>query len=258
VNIAEIDRGKVMNEPMKVNDRRIAVMDEEPRHAVVAVNPMQMLAQAVQQGLPIETLRELMTLKREWEADEARKAFNQAFAAFKAEAVVILKNTEIKDGPLKGKKHANLFDVVDAVTPHLSAHGLTISWKLTKDEKDWMEVTCTLRHVGGHSESVAMGSAPDAGPGRNTIQARGSAKSYLERYTATAILGLAAKDADDDGNGTGYFITEKQIHDLKALGEEVGVNKDKFLKFMKVDEIEKIPASQYAAAVSALEEKRKR
>jgi hypothetical protein len=114
-----------------------------------------------------------------------------------------MKNTEIKDGPLKGKKHANLFDVVDAVTPKLSAHGLAISWKLTKDEKDWLEVTCTLRHSAGHFETVSMGSGPDMGPGRNAIQARCSAKTYLERYTATAILGLAAQDADDDGDAAG-------------------------------------------------------
>lgn len=168
-----------------------------------AMNPMQMLAFAVQQGADLDKLRTLMDLKREWEADEARCRFNEAFAAFKAEAIVIVKSTTIKDGPLKGKKHANLFDVVVAVTPKLSAHKLGISWKLSKDEKDWMEVTCTLRHAAGHSESVSMGGGPDIGPGRNAIQARGSTKAYLERYTATAILGLAAKDDDDDGNSAG-------------------------------------------------------
>ena len=154
-------------------------------------------------NIPTDKLEALFRMQAQLEADEARKAFNVAFSDFKSEAVKIVKNTEIKDGPLKGKKHANLFDVVNAVTPHLSKHGLTISWKPTKDEPAWMEITCTLRHVGGHSESVSMGGGPDTGPGRNAIQARGSAKSYLERYTATAILGLAAQDADDDGKASG-------------------------------------------------------
>lgn len=169
----------------------------------VPMTPMDMLAAAVSQGADIDRLQKLMDLQERWEANNARRAFIEAFAAFKAEAIVIIKGTTIKDGPLKGKKHANLFDVVGAATPKLSAHGLTMSWKLTKDEKDWMEVTCMLRHVAGHSESVSMGSGPDAGPGRNAIQARASAKSYLERYTATAILGLAASDADDDGKAAG-------------------------------------------------------
>jgi len=239
-----------------------AVIEHKPESTAVAApaNPMQMLAVAVQQGMPTETIRELMQLKREWEADEARKMFNEAFSAFKAEAIVIVKGTTIKDGPLKGKKHANLFDVVEAVTPKLSVHGLTIAWKLTKDEKDWMEVTCTLRHVGGHSESVAMGAAPDLGPGRNAIQARGSAKSYLERYTATAILGLAAKDDDDDGSGSGTaeLITQKQTADLKALAQEVNADMAKFLKYFKVKELPELKAKDFQRAVDMLAAKRKK
>lgn len=164
------------------------------------MTPRNLIALAVEKGAGVDQLERLMALQERYEANKARKAFNAAFADFKAEAVQIIKRTEVKDGPLKGKFHANLSDVVSATTPHLSKHGLTISWALTKDDKDWMEVSCTLRHVAGHSESVSMGAAPDTGPGRNAIQARGSAKSYLERYTATAILGLAPQDADNDGN----------------------------------------------------------
>lgn len=161
--------------------------------------PMGLLQIAVARGANVEELRALFELKREYEKDEARKAFDTALAAFKAEAVKIVKNVAYTDGPLKGKKRADLFGIVDAVTPALSRHGLSMSWKLTKDEKDWLEVTCVLRHEQGHSESVSMGGAPDTGPARNPLQARGSAKSYLERYTATAILGMAAADEDNDG-----------------------------------------------------------
>lgn len=202
-------------EAMKITDRRAMTVlagDQNLPAAQPVMSPMQMLAQAFQQGMPLETIKELRQIQKEWEADEALRKFNEAFAAFKAEAIVIVKSTTIKDGPLKGKKHATLFDVVGVVTPRLSAYGLSISWKLTKDDPTWMEVTCTLRHAAGHCESVSMGGGPDTGPGRNAIQARGSTKAYLERYTATAILGLAAQDADDDGNGAG----KKQPEAAKA------------------------------------------
>lgn len=163
---------------------------------------MAMIQSAMQGGrLDISEIRELLAVKKEWEADEARKAFNAAFARFKAEAVQVYKTTVIKDGPLKGKRHANLFDVVVASTVPLAKHGLSTAWKLTKDEPNLMEVTCVLKHSAGHSESVSMAAAPDTGPGRNAIQARGSAKSYLERYTLMAILGLAATEQDDDDGG---------------------------------------------------------
>lgn len=165
-----------------------------------ALTPMQELQMQIVSTGDLEKLKQLREIEREWSADQAKQAFNAAFAAFKAEAVKLIRTKPITDGPLKGKKHVELGEVVRIATPALSQHGLSISWKLTRDEKEWMEVTCILRHIKGHSESVSMGGAPDAGPGRNAIQARGSAKTYLERYTATAILGLAPED-DNDGRG---------------------------------------------------------
>jgi hypothetical protein len=233
---------------------------EEPRRNSDSGSLMSIIERAASAAdFDVDKLQKLLEVKERWDANEARKAFSEAFAAFKSEAVTIVKNTEVKDGPLKGKKHANLFDVVVAVTPALSAHGLAMSWNITRDEKDWIEVTCSLRHVGGHSESVSMGSGPDTGPGRNAIQARASAKSYLERYTATAILGLAAKDADDDGRGGGQaeYITESQAADLRALADEVGADRAKFLAYMKVEKIADITSAEYTKAVRALESKRK-
>src|SRR6185437_11789428 len=183
-------------------EQKALAVREQERQINAMTGPMGLIQTAVSMGAGVETLRELFALKKEVEADEARKAFNEAFSAFKMEAVHVVKNVTYKDGPLKGKRHADLFAVVDAVTPALSKHGLSMSWKLSKDEKDWLEVTCTVRHAMGHSESVSMGSEPDTGPARNAIQARASAKTYLERYTALSILGLAAEDMDDDGAAT--------------------------------------------------------
>lgn len=179
-----------------------------PTQTALALTPAALLTMAVQSGAPIEQMKELMAMQIAWERREAEKAFHKAFAAFKAEAVQIIKGKKITDGPLKGRFHAELSDAVNAATPALSKHGLSTSWRLTKDERDWMEVTCTLSHEAGHSESVSMGGAPDTGPGRNAIQARGSVKTYLERYTLTAILGLAAQDADDDGVAAGAETSE--------------------------------------------------
>ena len=165
----------------------------------VATTPMQMIAAAVASGASIEYLQQLMALRERYETDEARKAYNVAFASFKAETIIILRNKPVTDGPLKGKSYAELFSIVDAVTPALSKHGLSAAWKLTKDDKDWLEVTCTLRHVLGHSESVSMGGPPDAGGAKNAIQARASTVTYLEKYTLKAICGVSEQGDDKDG-----------------------------------------------------------
>ncbi|WP_439587522.1 hypothetical protein [Hydrogenophaga sp.] len=104
--------------------------------------PALLLQMAVQQNADIEKLERLMALQERWEATEARKAYDRAFANFKAEAVRIIKNRQVNDGPLRGKAYAELFAVVNAVTPALSQHGLSSSWKITRDDPQWIEVTC--------------------------------------------------------------------------------------------------------------------
>lgn len=181
------------------------IVEAQPRDgsaapALPANSPMAMMLSAIQQGITPEQIHQMMDVQERWAKGEAKKAYDAAFAAFKAEAVRIIRGRDVTDGPLKGKSYAELHDVVNAVTPALSKHGLSSSWKLTRDEDKWMEVTCYLRHVGGHEESVSMGGPPDAGGAKNAIQARASTKTYLERYTLKAITGLSEQHDDTDGN----------------------------------------------------------
>ncbi len=173
-------------------NKAMQVIDPQP-------TPASMLAIAVQQGAGIDMIERLMALQERMTAAAAKSDYDRAFAAFKAEAIQIIKRKKVTDGPLKSKSYAELHDIVNAVTPALSKNGLSFAWKLTKDERDWLEVTCTVRHVSGHAESVSMGGPPDTGGAKNAIQARASAKTYLERYTLKAALGVAEQDDDTDG-----------------------------------------------------------
>lgn len=215
--------------------------------AIAAQSPMGMMLAAVQQGASLEQISQMMDLQQRWEKSEAKKAYDAAFAAFKAEAVTIKRGKKVESGPLSGRSYAELHDVVNAVTPALSKHGLSSSWKLTKDDRDWIEVTCFLRHVGGHEESVSMGGPPDTGGAKNAIQARASAKTYLERYTLKAITGLSEEDDDLDGatpdalaSYKAYAASAATIDDLNKIKKEgmAAYNKAKdvpgFAAFMKI------------------------
>jgi hypothetical protein len=219
---------------MKTIDAEVST--ELVRAEEAAISPMSILQMAVSQGANIDQLTKLMELQERFEANEARKAYSVAFSDFKAEAINIVKNMTVKDGPLKDKKYADLFGVVSAITPLMSKHGLSHSWKLSKDEPLWMEVTCTIRHILGHSESVSMGAAPDSGPGRNAIQARGSAKSYLERYTLLAATGTAASGVDNDGNTVAKEMDLAEFDRIKVLIETaptIAILKDTYMSALK-------------------------
>ena len=184
---------------------------------------MALLMQATAQGMSPDTLERMWALQVKFLEQEAIKKHNEAFAAFKAEAVRVIKNRSVTDGPLKGKKYAELFAVNNAATGPLAKHGLSTYWRQTKDEKDWIEITCYLKHVGGHVESVSMGGPPDTGGAKSAMQARASTVSYLERYTLKMILGLAEQDEDDDANphaagadDTAFAIRDDWINRVNA------------------------------------------
>ena len=185
----------------------LAVQESAP---AVQITPAAMLTLAASKDVDPDKLQKLMDFAERWQANQARMAFNAAMMAFKADALRISRNITYSDGPLKGKAYADLFGVVDKLTPALSAHGLSASWKVTKDEPEWIEVTCTIRHEMGHSEAISMGGAPDKGPARNAIQARGSAITYLERYTVLAATGMAVAGQDDDGQGAGPKMGDQE------------------------------------------------
>ena len=239
----------------------IAIVEATPVAPVVQpVTPMDLISRAQASNASIEQMQQLFELQLRYEANESLKAYNKAFASFKSESIQIIKNISVKDGPLKGKKYADLFAVVNAITPALSKYGLSHSWKLTKDEKDWLEVTCTIQHEMGYSTSVSMGGPPDTGGAKNAIQARASSKSYLERYTLLGITGLASSDVDTDGNikkeDEAPRISERQYFDLLALIDDVKADPEKFCVYYKISDVAELPASKYESAVKGLEMKR--
>ncbi|TPM53311.1 single-stranded DNA-binding protein [Mesorhizobium sp. B2-2-4] len=227
-----------------------------------AVTPMEMLDRALANGASLETVEKLMDLQERWEANQARKAFTEAFAAFKSEVITIVRNREVTDGPLKGRRYAELFSFVDAVTPALSKHDLTATWNITRDEKDWIEVTCTIEHVLGHCKRVPMGGPPDTGGAKNPIQARASTVTYLERHTLKAACGLAEQGDDKDGNisqkGPSGPITDAQRDTLLALIEETGTDVVKFCEWAKIEAVSDLLARHFDKAVGVLQARKEK
>jgi len=170
-----------------------------PGGDVVPITPMVLLQQAVNDGVDIDKLTALMGLQERWEANEARKAYTKAMAAFKAEHFSIDKNKTVSFGNTS-YKHATLDNICNIVMPLLSRHFLSHKW-VTKQENNAVSVTCTVTHVLGHSEDVTLSAPPDTSGSKNSIQSIASTVSYLERYTILAALGIAVQDQDNDGAG---------------------------------------------------------
>ena len=174
-----------------------------------------MLMIAVQGG-NIDTIERMMALKERHEANEARKAFTAAKAAFKAEAVIVTKdrfNAQYKSN------YSSLGNLVNTVSPFLSKHGLSADWNIQQGG-GMITVTCILSHAMGHSESVAFSVPPDKAGAKNDIQAIKSSVTYAKAVTYESVCGMAASDAnvDDDANGAAYKAPAKAQPKEKIVG----------------------------------------
>lgn len=166
---------------------------------VEQVSPLMPIIQAASTNGEVDAdkLMKLLEVNERYEANQARKAFVVAMAAFQKEAPKI-----VKDSRGHNSTYASLPAVISAVSPGLSRNGLSYTWTTGQDDKGIM-VTCKITHELGHSEKTSLSAAADTSGSKNSIQALGSTVTYLKRYTLEAALGLAEADQDDDGAGSG-------------------------------------------------------
>jgi hypothetical protein len=234
---------------MTTKTQRQEVLAPEPP------TPMAMISQALAQGAGIDVVRELMALKKEWEADEARKAFSLALAQAKAEIEPIKKTARVyfkgKDGkPDTDYWHETLDDIERAVVPILSRYGLGYRFAVSNDfDSGKVTVGCVLFHSSGHEVAGdPITSKVDTSGSKDHIKAIGSAITYISRYTLKAALGLAAAK-DDDGTAAGITdaeprITEEQVADIRKWLAAAKRTESKLCDYLKVDALSDLPASR--------------
>lgn len=227
-------------------------------HNVDHGGPTDLIAMAMDKGVDLEKLEKVLALKMKWEENEAKKAYVQAMAAFKANPPKIEKDKEVKFESGKGKTqyfHASLSNVTEKINAALSVHGLSAAWITSQNGQ--VSVTCTITHKLGHSESTTLSAPADQSGAKNSIQAIGSTITYLQRYTLLALTGLATHDQDDDGRGADGYISFDHAAQIEQLIAETKTDVKKFLAYIGGETIDRIPTKKYQMALAALENKKK-
>lgn len=249
---------------MNAQTKEIEIIEATtPARLSFAMTPMEMLDRAISQGAGIDVLTKLMDLNDRWEAGRARKAFDAAMSEAKAAMPVIGKNREVDFSSNKGRTHyryEDLAEIMRVVTPILGKYGLSYRFRTTSVPNEPITVTCIISHRDGHFEENTLIAGRDDSGNKNSIQAIGSAVTYLQRYTLKAALGLAASNDDDgrsygNGNGGGGedTITPEQVMELHHLIVETAASLPKFFAMMGVPSLPELPASSYARAKEILE-----
>jgi len=215
-----------------------------------------LIQNAMATGVSPEHLRELLAVRREWEADEARKAFNLSVSEFQRRAPIIAKADKAYD-----KEYARMDRIWREIRPLLTELGLSVTWQICELKDGGLcHVEGQLRHRDGHGERLAMDvPVPELIKGQNKAQQMGSATTYAKRYAMTGALGIVTGD-DDDGHAAGSaFVTREQAAQIRDLIETAkGVtdfDEGKFWKWIAVADAAEIPAHRFNDAVAALKRK---
>ena len=217
-------------------------------------SPAQIIEMAVAENADLDQLEKLLTLQERWEANEAKKAYHQAMANFKANPPQINKDKKVgykTNAGQVGYSHASLYNVTEKINSELSKYGLSASW--TTAQNGSISVTCRITHAKGHSEETSLSAPADKTGSKNDIQAIGSTITYLQRYTLLALTGLATFEQDDDGAGIGELISDKDLHWIRDQLLSLEASEEKFLKYLNIESLEKLPKSDFPKAKAAIE-----
>ena len=188
--------------PATVETRTQAMAPPYPPPAVIDAGAL--LAQGIQQGLGVDALERLLSMRRELQAEQAKASFFAALANFQAQIPPIPKSQTARVSSAKGSfayRYADLADIQRAIAPVLADHGLSVTFDTEQDQGGYV-IKAKVHHIGGHSETTTFRVPLDGGARMNSTQAAGSALTYGRRYALTAALGIVTADEDDDAQYT--------------------------------------------------------
>jgi len=229
----------------------------------LAGTPAFMLQSAIERNASPDMIERLVAIYDQWEAKESRKSYIGAMARFQVNAPQVLKDKHVhftnRAGTVTEYWHARLSNITKAIGPIAGPLGLSYDWNI-QDSVNPIVVTCIVSHISGHEKQVSMSGPPDESGGKNTIQAKKSTVSYLQRTTLLAAFGLAEEDQDDDGRGSepAQNITIEQAAEIKRLLQETDSDVKRFLGVFGIQTVDTMPAVHYQRAINMLNKKKEK
>lgn len=235
--------------------------DAHVPQASVVMTPMAMIDKALSSGASPETLGKLMDLQERWEANQAKKVYDEAMKSAQAEMRPILANADNKQ---TNSRYATYEALDNAIRPIYTRHGFALSYDTADCPlPDHIRVVCEVS-CGGHTKTPhvdmpADGKGAKGGDVMTKTHAAGAALTYGRRYLLGMIFNITITK-DDDGNGASggaKTISAEQYQELQALIAKTGRTEDDLLIYLKLPpdhDIHTLTADQYKKAKFGMNE----
>ncbi len=172
----------------------------------------QLISQAIDKSVPVETMERLLAMRRELKAEWAKEQYDKAMAEFQADCPVIVKTKEVKTkSGIVAYRYAPIESIVEQVKPFLQKHGF--SYSVQQELKDaGVKVTCRAVHRDGHSENhpmeVPFGTKTDI---MSQTQVVAAASTFAKRYAFCNAFGILTGDEDTDAAPQPTTTVKQQV-----------------------------------------------
>lgn len=238
-----IHENKPLAVSQPVNDF-IAMMERLATNKDVDINKIQQIREMYNDELD-------RSAKREFAAD---------FVLMRPHLPVVIR---LKKNDQTKSKYAPLEDINKVIDPIIGQYGFATATNIIAQTDKDVTVEAILWHRSGHQESNILKLPIDDRGMAGTVNktqphAISSSITYCKRVALCALLNISTGDDKDGNDDTGFILEEvaEIIKDKIKAFEQDYINK--FLGYMKVESVDKIPANDAKKAFNALAAKKKK
>ena len=244
-----------MSNDLKVVDRRNDLEDSPQADNFLAV--VERLS--MRPDIPVEKIKQIMDMQEHILDRNAEQAFNSSMVRVQNKLKTIPRD---KKNEQTQSMYSRLETIVKLASPIYTEEGFSLTFYEGETSKEnHIRVMVDVMHEQGHTKSRYADFAVDTtgikgSVNKTLIHGEGSTFSYGRRYLTCMVFNIPTGD-DNDGQGVGVeYITEEQLRELTDMKDNIKtLNMPKFLEYLKVESLEKIPAKQFMVAKMALQTK---
>ncbi|MXV43501.1 hypothetical protein GS501_00195 [Saccharibacter sp. 17.LH.SD] len=206
----------------------------------------------------IGKMQSLLEMQQKIQERQDIMEFNTAMSDASGEIPQIQKNGKVSLGGKGGYSFARWEDMDKAIRPILRKHNLRLSFTSRASEGGVKTIIGIITHKNGQYQTAEMDLPPDAGQGRNAIQAVGSTISYAKRYCTEMLLNIVRTDEDKDGVSTvrpqnKEVITPQQKNAIVNALQKLETGPGQILSYVGVEALDDIPANYFKRVMDYLE-----
>ena len=221
---------RVIQEPEKVEISKPGTFPQQRDVQIQSAEHMSvetLIGQAIDKGVPVETMERLLAMRKELKAEFAKEQFDEAMAKFQGECPIIKKTKaggEVKASGKVAYYYAPLDVIVEQVKDTIKENGFSYMVR-TETKPDGVKVTVIVKHKAGHSEptdvEVPLGTRTGV---MSASQVTASALTFAKRYAFCNAFGILTGDEDDDAGQTVQTPVQTQPHQKSQnLPKSVGI-----------------------------------